>query len=80
MALIKAIECDGTGCSMLVKADSEDYFTIMGNIFVGQNGGIVGNNLDDEGKVINNTFFCKSCFVMMINDAGASHPVMREKK
>ena len=46
-------------CKTLHDVDSDNFFVVWGNITVGTNGGIVGNNLDDKGKVYRATVFCK---------------------
>ena len=38
--------------------NGETYLAVYGNITKGQCGGIVGNNLDDEGRVVKATVVC----------------------
>jgi hypothetical protein len=68
MAVIKAIECDGTDCGKLMKSDSRDFFTIYGNLMIGLDGGLIGNNLE-EGKVVSTSYFCSACFMKIIQTA-----------
>ena len=72
MALVKAVQCDNGECEKLMKSDTCEYFTIMGNVFIGQSGGLVGNNLDDGGKVTNTVYYCVPCFSNMIHEAAKS--------
>jgi hypothetical protein len=55
---IDAIEC--FFCKSLLRADSEQFISIHGNICIGQNGGVIGNNLDDDGRVARTTCICRS--------------------
>ncbi|MDX9695047.1 MAG: hypothetical protein RBT49_04580 [Bacteroidales bacterium] len=56
---IEGITCDK--CNKLFLKDSEDYFTIEGNIYIGERGGLIGNNCDEEGKVVRINHFCEDC-------------------
>ena len=53
---VVAVEC--CACGSLHKQEALSYITIAGNIYIGANGGVVGNNLDDEGKVTRSTYCC----------------------
>lgn len=59
MGEIKAIQCDG--CKKLLLFNSREYFTIHGNIYIGNEGGLIGNNLDKENRVIRENHFCREC-------------------
>lgn len=63
MSIIKAVECDK--CEKLMKSNSEDFLTIMGNICLGLNQGLIGDNLSEDGKVKSNSYFCRSCFASL---------------
>lgn len=52
-----AVKCNF--CGRLHEQDGEDYLTIHGNICVGMGGGVVGNNLDEEGRVVKVTVVCR---------------------
>ena len=71
MAIIKAVECDGKDCGKLMKSDGRDFFTISGNLMIGLDGGLIGNNLED-GKVKSNSYFCSLCFMKIIKEATGS--------
>jgi len=50
------------GCGKTFPIDSDDYLVVWGNVTRGQHGGIVGNNLDEDGVVRKVSVFCHSCF------------------
>jgi len=61
-------------CGTPHEEGSRTYITIEGNIYVGENGGIIGNNfplpLPEDTKArkftideVNRTHFCVSCFI-----------------
>ncbi len=54
-------------CSKAHEPKSRDFRVVYGNITVGLAGGIVGNNLDDDGKVSAASVYCTSCLVDIIN-------------
>lgn len=56
---IEGITCDK--CNKLFLKNSENYFTIEGNIYIGEDGGLIGNNFDKEGKVVRINHFCRDC-------------------
>lgn len=58
MDTIDSIRC--CVCGELMEASSNEYLRFHGNVFVGINGGLIGNNLDEEGRVIKDTFVCKT--------------------
>lgn len=62
MGLINAVECDGNDCKVLLRADSEEFFTLYGNLCTGINGGLLGNNIGEDGKIKGPKFYCFSCF------------------
>lgn len=68
MSEINAITCDE--CGKLFKFDSEEYFTITGNIHVGNRGGIIGNNIieSDEGVIedVAENHFCHNCLSKLL--------------
>lgn len=55
---IDAVEC--VVCKKLLRADSENYVVIYGNVCIGRNGGMIGNNLDENGRVVNSTCVCRT--------------------
>jgi len=68
---IDCFEC--SECGKLHKIDDDTFFTFYGNVTVGLHGGIIGNNLDEEGRVVKTTIFCRSIsclksFVQAIKD------------
>ena len=46
----RCIECDELHED---KGTISEFFSVYGNITTGAGSGIVGNNLDDEGRVVN---------------------------
>jgi len=47
-------------CGKEYGIDSEDFLTFYGNVTVGLNGGIIGNNFDEDGRLFRVHFFCRS--------------------
>lgn len=66
MGEIKAIQCDE--CKKLLLFNSREYFTIHGNIYIGNEGGLIGNNLDKENRVIRENHFCRNCLKVFLFD------------
>lgn len=46
-------------CGKLHDAKGDTFLSFHGNVCVGTNGGIIGNNFDDEGKVNRVMIFCR---------------------
>jgi len=59
---IKCIEC-----GKVHDPNEKTFITVMGNITIGLDGGLVGNNFDEKGKVFRFTYFCISCFEKFAN-------------
>ena len=57
--IISSIECDS--CGKVVKSESKEFFTFSGNAYIGLDGGIVGNSLDENLKVTRDLHYCKPC-------------------
>ena len=56
-ALVKCVKCQV--CGRLHEVGDESYYSVYGNITVGESGGLVGNNLSDHGIVEKRSIFCK---------------------
>ena len=63
--IVECIECDK--CRKLIKIDSEDFYTIRGNLMIGLNGGLIGDNFDKDDKCIRENCFCIDCFKKIID-------------
>lgn len=59
----KAVKCHA--CGKYHELESTDFIKIVGNIYIGLNGGIVGNNITNEGDrvVITPVIYCNKCFI-----------------
>lgn len=55
---IEAVEC--VVCGKLHRVDDNRFVSIHGNICIGMNGGVVGNNLDESGRVCKVTIVCST--------------------
>jgi hypothetical protein len=53
---VEAIKC--SVCGRLYEVTSNKFVTVYGNICLGVSGGMVGNNIDDNGKVAEPVAFC----------------------
>lgn len=68
----EVVKCDHCGSIHLVETDNikaqDDFIVIHGNITIGMNGGVVGNNLDQDGKVNRISVYCnkKECLSKLI--------------
>jgi hypothetical protein len=61
---IKSIQCDI--CEKLFPEDSKEFYTIQGNVYIGTQGGLIGNNIifDENVSLIDDVkiqHFCKDC-------------------
>lgn len=63
-AEINAVEC--TSCKTLHRKDADTYWSVYGNLCEGAEGGIIGNNFDEKGKLKRISIFCKGV-VMGLN-------------
>ena len=55
---------DCANCHAQHDPHGETYFYIVGNILVGERGGVIGNHIDDDGHVYRMTAYCRTpkCF------------------
>ena len=69
-SVITAIKCDK--CGKLHNPKEETFITFYGNVCVGSCGGIIGNNLDDEMKVVKCEVYCRnsSCLSHLLEAIG----------
>ena len=54
---ISAVKC--SVCGALHEEEADTYFSVQGNICVGAGGSVIGNNIDDSGRVVRAKAFCK---------------------
>ena len=59
---IEAVKCQH--CGRIHDKNDITFIRVEGNIYIGIEGGIVGNNIfeKDDGIEINSSIFCRSCF------------------
>lgn len=53
---VEAVKC--SDCGRLHEENSNKFVTVYGNICLGVSGGLVGNNIDSDGKVAEPVAFC----------------------
>ncbi len=53
---VESVKC--VVCEKLWDAQSKGFFVFWGNVTRGQNGGIVGNNFNDDGRLKGVTVCC----------------------
>lgn len=54
-------------CGRIHDIKAKSFITISGNIYLGESGGLIGNNLDENNKVVNDVHFCfPDCFAKEI--------------
>ena len=68
LEIYKSVKCAGCGCLLEAIPDARNFIAVYGNIMIGLSKGIIGNNLDDEGKVTNVHVDCIPCFRRFITD------------
>jgi hypothetical protein len=54
---VESVRCKVCGALHDMKEDT--FFTFHGNVCIGMNGNIIGNNLDGDGRVKNITVVCR---------------------
>jgi len=57
---IKAVRCDE--CGAIHAKDENSYVTVAGNILIGQDTQVVGNNLRQNMSLARSSVYCLSCF------------------
>ena len=60
-----AIQC--AICGKYHLSDSNDYIAVSGNVSIGMNRGLIGNNLTDGDVVRHVSTFCLECFKLTCN-------------
>ena len=55
---VEAVKC--VKCHKMFLIDDDKYLVFYGNVVVGTGGGLVGDNLDKDGKVIKVTVVCRT--------------------
>jgi len=60
------VKCIGHGCNKQFARRSEDYVLIVGNIFIGERGGLIGNAFPEKKTFgydeVKQYIFCPECF------------------
>lgn len=68
LKIVPSIKCEKSGCNRTHLLDAESYFSVYGNIHVGNKGGIIGNNFGDNFELKNVMTFCKGCLVRILQE------------
>lgn len=55
---VMCVKCQA--CSKLHDINANTFFSFYGNVMVGMEGGIIGNNFDKQGKLKRVTIYCRS--------------------
>jgi hypothetical protein len=61
--IVQAVKCES--CGEIHEVGTKTYITVQGNILIGEDGGIVDNNIID-GKVVNESIYCIKCFSSLV--------------
>jgi hypothetical protein len=64
---VKCIKC-GMLHSAISPGGKEKFFSVHGNICIGLNGGIVGNNLNEDGQVNRVMVYCFNCLIKYLQE------------
>ena len=59
-----SIECEG--CNKLFPEDSKEIFTFCGNVNIGLQCGVIGNCIDEDGKVYRELHYCVPCTLSIL--------------
>jgi hypothetical protein len=59
------LACDGD-CGDNFDPNSNDYFIIAGDLYIGKHGGLVGCNFTDKGRLGRVNIFCWECLMKII--------------
>lgn len=54
-------------CNAEFPVDSEDFYAFYGNVCIGLCGGVIGNNLDEDDRVVRVIIYCKDCAKKVMN-------------
>ena len=65
-------------CKKSFAKDSDDFYSVHGNICKGMIRGIVGDNLDGDKKVVHITVYCEHCLIATINGRGSKEESKNE--
>jgi len=65
MSEYTCIKCDK--CGNIHNSEMESFYTVHGNILVGTNGGLVGNNIAEDGVVLDPVHYCIDCLLNILN-------------
>lgn len=61
------VSCDM--CKKTMDAEYKKFFTFLGNVNLGLTGGIIGNSLDEDGRVTRGLVYCFDCTARIFRDA-----------
>lgn len=55
-------------CGQMHRVDCKDFIAIYGNVMIGMDDTIIGENIDEKGKVIGSTIYCRksACFDVFV--------------
>ena len=65
---VQAVRC--AECEELHAVENKHFIAVHGNLTIGLQGGVIGNNLEDDGKLKNVTILCVRCFKTMLAREG----------
>ena len=63
---IEAVKC--MSCGKVHERNSKTFLSVWGNVNIGIEGGIIGNNIED-GRVERVSIYCIDCFRERINES-----------
>lgn len=75
MAIEKVARCDGPSCNVVIEPNKgfvvlgnihRNGKTVVGSIFECVGGGLVGNNLEDGGRVNKAVYYCENCMARLL--------------
>lgn len=58
-------------CGAFHDESNNSYFKVQGNLYIGAEGGLIGNFLDSEGRVQGAAVFCPACLIAALIAASA---------
>ena len=75
---IAAVKC--LICDKLHEQEDTTYFKVLGNINIGEKGGIVGDNLSPDHKVLKVSIYCCKCLIPYLAEAVDKLPLKEENE
>lgn len=61
--IIQVMKCER--CGKIIENERDGY-SIHGNIYIGFNGGLIGDNFGEDGRLIREVHYCRNCLEIIL--------------